>query len=605
LSLESQLKNIPILPGVYRFTNDKKEIIYIGKAKNLRSRVKSYFHKGKNQSPKNKTMIRHINGLEWIVVRNEVEALLTEANLIKEYSPRYNIMMKDDKSFPFVRITNEPFPQVFMTRTVVRDGSKYFGPFTDVNRLRLTLKALYKVFPIRSCSFHIDKKLITDKKVKLCLDYHIKKCEGPCEGLVSEKRYKKMISQIKRFMMGKTKEMMDYIYQQMNKSSKEMRYEQAAVYRDQLDAIKSFTEKQSQVAADFADRDVIALARENNLGVAVVIRIRSGRIFSRERISLKRLDDEDADTMKLVITNFYMDSDMIPSEISLPFQPSDEKGLLTCLKKKRCRTSKFLYPKRGEKAKELRIAYQNARLLLSEWIIKREKRKEQVPKMITQLQEDLNLDIPPRRIEGFDISHLSGSNTVGSLVSFVDAHPRKKDYRKYNINTVSGIDDFASMREVVFRRYKRVKEEKCDLPDLILVDGGKGQLSMAVSALRELGLDYIPVIGLAKKLEEVFIPGNPDAQSIHKNSLGLILLRRIRDEAHRFAITFQRKKRNKQMVKSIFSDIPGMGKKRIGDLLQSFGSPKSIAKLKPVAINQQTGIPIKISKEIIKVAKSY
>jgi len=604
VSLQSQLKNIPTSPGVYRFTNENEEIIYIGKAKNLRSRVRSYFQKGKSQSPKNLTMVRHIRGLEWIVVRSEVEALLTEANLIKQHSPRYNVMMKDDKSFPFIRITHEPFPQVLLTRKVVKDGSSYFGPFTDVHRLRTTLKALHKVFPIRSCSFYLDKQVITEKKVKLCLDYHIRKCEGPCEGLVSREHYQSMIDRIKQFMRGKTKEMTDYIMGQMRRSSAQMHYEEAAMYRDQLQAIRSFTKRQSQVAVDFADRDVIALARKSDIGIAVVIRIRNGRIFSREKIPLKGLDNQDADTMKSVITRFYMDSDLIPREISLPNSPTDEKELLTWLKGRRGGTVRFLFPQRGEKVKELRITAQNAKLLLGEWIITRKKRKEQVPKMLTQLQEDLNLETPPRRIEAFDISHLGGTNTVASMVSFIDTRPRTKEYRKFNVKTVSGIDDFAAMREVVFRRYKRAKEEQGSLPDLVLIDGGKGQLSMAVSALRELGLDYIPIVGLAKKLEEVFMPGNPDAQTIHKQSPGLILLRRIRDEAHRFAITFQRQKRNKQMVHSMFGEIPGVGKKRLEKLLQAFDGPAAITQLTPEVINGETGIPVKIAKEIIKVAKS-
>ena len=605
MSLQSKLKNIPTFPGVYRFMDDRGEIIYIGKAKNLRSRVRSYFQKSKSQSPKNLTMIRHISDLEWIVVRSEVEALLTEANLIKQHSPRYNVMMKDDKSFPFIRITNEPYPQVLLTRKIVKDGSRYFGPFTDVYRLRTTLKALHKVFPVRSCSFFLDEQVIADKKVKLCLDYHIKKCEGPCEGLVSGEHYQEMIDRIDRFMRGKTKETENYITEQMRIASSAMRYEEAAMYRDQLEAILSFTERQSQVAADFEDRDVFALSREGNLGVVVIIRIRNGRIFSREKISMQRLDEKDSGTMKSVITRFYMDSELIPREISLPLPPTDEEDLLTWLKKKRGGAVNFLFPQRGEKAKEMRITLQNAKLLLGEWIINREKRRELVPKMLAQLQEDLNMDAPPRRIEAFDISHLGGTDTVASMVCFIDARPRKTEYRKFNIKTVSGIDDFAAMREVVFRRYKRLKDEQESLPDLILVDGGKGQLSMALSALRELGLDYIPTIGLAKKLEEVFVPGNPDPQTIHRQSPGLILLRQIRDEAHRFAITFQRNKRKKKMIQSVFGDIPGMGSTRVARLLEAFDGPEAIARLTPEVIQGETGIPIRIGTKIIKIAKSF
>ena len=605
MSLQSKLKNIPTFPGVYRFVDDKGEIIYIGKAKNLRSRVRSYFQKSKSQSPKNLTMIRHISDLEWIVVRSEVEALLTEANLIKQHSPRYNVMMKDDKSFPFIRITNEPYPQVLLTRKIVKDGSRYFGPFTDVYRLRTTLKALHKVFPVRSCSFFLDEQVIADKKVKLCLDYHIKKCEGPCEGLVSGEHYQEMIDRIDRFMRGKTKETENYITKQMRIASAAMRYEEAAMYRDQLEAILSFTERQSQVAADFEDRDVFALSREGNLGVVVIIRIRNGRIFSREKISMQRLDEKDSGTMKSVITRFYMDSELIPREISLPMPPTDEEDLLTWLKKKRGGAVNFLFPQRGEKAKEMRITLQNAKLLLGEWIINRQKRRELVPKMLAQLQEDLNMDAPPRRIEAFDISHLGGTDTVASMVCFIDARPRKTEYRKFNIKTVSGIDDFAAMREVVFRRYKRLKDEQESFPDLILVDGGKGQLSMALSGLRELGLDYIPTVGLAKKLEEVFVPGNPDPQTIHRQSPGLILLRQIRDEAHRFAITFQRNKRKKKMIQSVFGDIPGMGSTRVARLLEAFDGPEAIARLTPEVIQGETGIPIRIGTKIIKIAKSF
>ncbi len=601
--IQDKLKQLPTKPGVYQFFNTDEKIIYIGKAKNLRNRVRSYFQSKKYQQAKTISLVRNITDLEWIVVRNEVEALMTEANLIKTHRPKYNIDLKDDKTYPFIRITKEPYPQVLLTRKIVKDGSKYYGPFTDVGRLRMTLKALYKVFPIRSCSFYLDEKVVAEKKVKLCLDYHIKKCEGPCEGLVSQENYGEMVNRVEGFMKGKTKETETYISQLMKEASKNQQYEEAAIYRDQLSAIKSFKEKQSQVATDFEERDVIALAREDSLGVAVIIRIRNGRIFSREKVSLQGLTDQDGETLQTVITRFYLDSDFIPKEIALQMNPEDEKELNQWLREKRNGAVHFLFPQKGEKAKELRITMQNAKLLLGEWIIKREKRKEQIPKMLSQLQEDLNLDVPPKRIEAFDISHLSGTNTVASMVCFIDTKPRKTEYRKFNVKTVSGIDDFAAMREVVFRRYKRVKEEEKPFPDLILIDGGKGQLSMAVSALRELGLDYIPVVGLAKKLEEVFVPGNPEAQSIHKLSPGLILLRRIRDEAHRFAITFQRQKRNKDMVMSVFSKIPGMGKKRLEKLLQTFDGPEAIAKLTPEVIQGETGIPIKVGEEVIGTAQ--
>ena len=601
--IQEKIKQAPAEPGVYQFLNSKNSIIYIGKAKNIRNRIRTYFQKSNNRSPKNITMVKHVADLEWIVVRNEVEALMTEANLIKEHQPRYNVDLRDDKSYPFIRITNEPFPQVFLTRKVIRDGSKYYGPFTDSWRLRMILKALNKVFPIRSCSYFIDENTIKEKKISLCLDYHIKKCEGPCEGLVSKDKYRTMIDRIEDFLKGRTKITESYLNEMMMMSSEGQKYEEAALYRDQLNAIESFKRKQSHVATDFTERDVITLAKEGSLGVAVVLRIRNGKIFSRDKLLLKQLSQDDGVTMKTVIIRFYMDSDFLPKEISLQFSPKDESDLILWLKEKKKGAIRFIYPKKGEKVKELKVTMQNSRLLLGEWLIKRKKRKDQVPRLLEHLKEDLNMDGPPRRIEAIDISHLGGSNTVASLVHFFDGQPKRSQYRKYNIKSVNGIDDFASMREVVLRRYKRVKEENITIPDLILVDGGKGQLSMALSALRELGMDYIPIIGLAKKLEEVFVPGNSEPQVIHKSSPGLLLLRRIRDEAHRFAITFQKSKRKKELTKSIFDDIRGLGKKRMVRLLQTFNGPKEIARLTPEVISAETKIPIKIAKEIIKVAK--
>jgi excinuclease ABC subunit C len=357
------------------------------------------------------------------------------------------------------------------------------------------------------------------------------------------------------------------------------------------------------VAADFDDRDIFALARKDDIGVMTVLRVRNGRIFGREKISLQNLDEDESAVFASVISRFYMDTDFLPKEITVVTLPDGQDDLEEWLTEKKGSKVIIRQPQRGEKAKEVRLSYQNAKLLLGEWLINRKKRRELVPKMVNQLQDDLQLKAPPRRIEAFDISHLGGTNTVASMVCFVDGKARKSEYRKFKIKTVVGIDDFAAMREVVHRRYLRVKKEKGSLPDLILIDGGKGQLSMAVSALRELGLDYIPIIGLAKRLEEVFVPGISEPQSIHKQSPGLILLRRIRDEAHRFAITFQRSKR-KDVLSSIFDDIEGMGPKRVQKLLQSYDSTKSIANTDLKDISEKTGIPEGIAKEVVKKAQS-
>ena len=548
-------------------------------------------------------MSKRIVDIEWLVVRNEVEALLTEANLIKQHQPYYNVNLKDDKSFPFIRITNEPFPRVFITREIIRDGSKYFGPYTDVIYLRRTLKAIRRIFPVRSCDYFIDQSVIDAKKIKLCLDYHIKKCEGPCEGLVTKSHYKEMIDNIISFLHGKTKISEDYIKNQMKIASKQLRYEDAVIYRDQLLAIKEFKKKQTKINADFDDRDIIGYAKENDFGIVVIVRIRNGRIASREKLSITNLDENDANMVKTVITQFYFDTDFIPSEICVQHPPDSINDLMAWLKEKRGRKVKIISPQKGEKAKQVRLAYQNAKLLLGEWIVNKQKRKDLIPKMIQQLQDDLQLKAPPRKIECFDISHLGGTNTVASMVCFIDGKARKSNYRKYNIKSVDGVDDFASIREVVFRRYKRVKEEGTGLPDLIVVDGGKGQLSMAVSALRELGLDYVPIISLAKKLEEVFMPGHADPQSIHKQSPGLILLRQLRDEAHRFAITFQRQKRNKSVSKSVFINIKGMGEKKVQKLLSKYKDLEVVASKLDQELAKELSISKAAAKEVIETAK--
>ena len=602
--IENKLKHIPIDPGVYQFFNDKKEIIYIGKAKNLRNRVRSYFRSKKGMSSKNITMLKHIKNFEWIVVRNEVEALLTEANLIKNHKPKYNIDLRDDKSYPFIKITKEPYPQVLITRKIEKDGSKYYGPFTDVNRLRIIMNLLTKIFPIRSCTYQINESVIKEKKISLCLDYHIHKCEGPCEGLVSEKHYAEMVSRIESFIKGRTQKTVDYLRNLMMKASKEEKYEIAGIYRDQLNVIKIFQEKQKLISSNFDDRDIIALAKNNPIGIAVVLRIRNGRILSREKIVINNLDNSDKKNIATIITRFYLDSVLIPREILLQNKPLNDKDLITWLTEKAERKVKFVYPKIGDKAKEVRITYQNAKLLLGEWILKRQKKRDIVPKTIEKLRSDLNLVVPPKRIEAFDVSHLGGKDIVGSMVCFVNTKPKKSEYRKFKIKSVDDNNDFASIQEIVFRRYNRAIKESSPLPNLILIDGGKGQLSAAGLSLKKLGLEHIPIIGLAKRLEEVYVPGLKDPQSIEKQSPGLILLRKIRDEAHRFAITFQKSKRDANLVLSPFERIKGMGKKRVNTLLCTFENIKTISQLTAEVLNGETGIPLKISDEIILMAKS-
>ena len=551
-------------------------------------------------------MVKKISDIEWLVTRSESEALLTEAAMIKEHEPRYNILMRDDKSYPYVRITNEPFPQVLLTRKIVNDGSRYFGPFTEVYNLRETLKVIHKIFPVRSCSYLINDDIIARKKISVCLDYHIRKCLGPCEGLQSQEDYSAMIEEVVRFLHGRTDKIVKQLRNEMVEASKRQDYEEAALCRDRISAVEAFTKRQRKISASFADQDIIAVAVQQKDACAAVIRLRNGRIIGRERMFLSGVHEQNMnEILSGFMKQFYLESDFLPQEILLQEKPEGCDSLAEWLSKKRGKKVTITAPQRGEKAKLVRLSLQNAELLLAENIRKRERRRELVPEMIQQLQADLNLEVPPRRIEAFDISNIQGSNPVGSMVCFVDGVAKKSEYRKFKIKTVKGIDDFAMIREVVLRRYSRLKSEKATFPDLILIDGGKGQLSMAVSALQELGLSYISVIGLAKRLEEVYVPGSSDPQNIPKSSPGLFLLRRIRDEAHRFAVTFHRLRRKKAATESIFDGISGIGPARRKNLLTKFENVKTIADASTEKIAAEVGVGEKLAEEIIAVAKEF
>ena len=602
--IQEKLSQLPRKPGVYLFKDNKGKTLYIGKAKVLTNRVRSYFHKSTNHSLKVNSLLRKVKDLEWIVTGSEVEALLTEANLIKEQMPHYNVLLRDDKSFPYIRITSEPFSQVFITRKVIHDNSKYFGPFTDVIDLRRTLKVLHKIFPIRSCDYNLNNTTISAGRYSVCLDYHIKKCQGPCEGLVTQKAYEEMIQNVIRFLHGQTSGIRKSLKERMESAANNMRYEEAATCRDQLQSVEKFAKRQNKATASFDDKDVIAIANDSNDACGVVVRIRGGRIVGREKVFLTGVLDETMERMVSdFIRQFYLITHFVPGEIVVPARPKDEKTLTNWLESKREKRLKFIVPQRGEKARLLRITRQNADLLLGEQLRKRERRKELIPAMVSQLQEALNLAVPPRRIEAFDISNIQGKQPVGSMICFVDGKPKKSDYRKFKIKTVEGVDDFAMMREVVHRRYSRLKSEHASFPDLILIDGGKGQLSMAMSALQELGLSYIPVAALAKRLEEVFLPGHSDPQSVSKTSPGLILLRRIRDEAHRFAVSFHRQRRAKLITKSLFDDVKGVGPVTRKKLYDKFQNLESIAQASSSEIKEKIGVALPLATKIIKAAR--
>jgi len=603
IELKQKLTQLPKSPGVYFFRDSEGNIIYIGKAKVLRNRVRSYFTNLESKDAKTQVLVKQITDLEWIVVRSEVEALLTEANLIKEHKPRYNVFLKDDKTFPYIRITNEPFPRVEIIRqkNLTKDDHNYFGPFTDAGYLREILRVLHKIFPLRTCTYFIDDSTIEEGKLKVCLDYHIKRCEGPCEGLVSQEDYSKMIQQIIQFLKGRNKDIQRHLLQEMERASTALQFEEAAHYRDQIHAVTQFMKKQKKISQDFMDRDVIAVSAENRMGIGLVMRIRNGHLMGREKFILK-LHDAEAETKNIeqFLLQYYSSTMDYPKEVLLENPPADLMNIETWLSDSGKKKIKILVPLKGEKRKLVDISKRNADLLLGELKLKQAKRKELLNKPVLQLQEDLGMEVPPRRIEAFDNSNLQGSNPVAGMVSFVDGKARKSEYRKFHIKSVEGIDDFASMREVVNRRYSRQLKEKNPLPDLILIDGGKGQLSAAKSALDALGLGYLQVIGLAKRLEEVFKPGMKEAQNISKTSPGLHLLRAIRDEVHRFAISFHRSTRDKDMTKSFFADIKGMGEKRTRKLWNSFTSVDEIKSATVKEVRKRTGFPLSLCEKIVK-----
>ncbi|MDP4175757.1 MAG: excinuclease ABC subunit UvrC [Bacteroidota bacterium] len=575
--LETKLNNLPTNPGVYQFFNDKNKVIYVGKAKNLRNRVRSYFHSNIS-SAKTRALVEKINNLELILTDTEVEALVLENNLIKELTPRYNILLKDDKTFPYIVVTNEPFPRIFPTRTVVRDGSKYFGPYTDVKSMRHSLKTINDIFKIRNCKFQIDQEVIDKKKVKLCLEYHIKKCDGPCEGLITQMAYREMVDQAIKVLSGKTDSLIKELTEKMNKASELFQFEKAAEIRDKIDHLRIYSSKQKIVTGDFIDRDIISVAYEGKDATCSIFNIRSGKLVGKKQLKLTFESDEKLPEMySATIRFYYNDLVEIPDEIVLETEPDDIEILNEWLNSNSQSKIKFFVPKRsGELKSLLNMCKQNAILQLKEIQLQKMKKDGNVPYVLSALKRDLRLHDIPRRIECFDISNLQGTDTVASMVVFEDGKPKKSQYRKFIIKNVDGPNDFESMREVITRRYSRLKEENETMPDLIMVDGGKGQLSSAVEIIDSLGFKNYNIIGLAKRLEEIFFPGISEAQTIPKTSSSLKLLQHVRDEAHRFAITFHRLRRDKRTFTTELLEIEGIGPNTAQKLLKELGSLEKI-----------------------------
>ncbi len=591
-TLSQKLANLPDRPGCYLFKDQTGKVIYVGKALILKNRVRSYFHTSRPEHPKLTALVRKITDLEWIITDSEVEALILENTLIKEHKPRYNINLRDDKTYPFIRITNEDFPQVFVTRKIIRDGSQYFGPYTDVKNVRFTLKTLFRIFPIRTCKFDLNPETIARGKVSLCLDYYIKKCQGPCQSLQSREDYQAMINRVRRFLKGKTDDLVKELQAEMKSAAESLEFEEAARQRDKLAALEQYRNSQKVVQSDARDRDVLTMAREDNEACVVLFKVREGKIIGRIHYFLSNVEwQEEGEILEQFISQYYAATDDLPQEIMLPAVIGTAGLVEQMLSDRSQRRVNLVVPKIGDKLKLIGLGQKNARYLLDDLRLQRQKSRDFVPHAVNALQRDLRLESVPRHIECFDISNIQGTDAVASMVYFEDGKPKKSEYRKYKITVKDSPDDFAMMREVVRRRYTRILQEGKKLPDLIMVDGGKGQLSSAVGVLRELGLDTVPVIGLAKRLEEIFRPGLPEAQMLPRSSSGLRLLQQLRDEAHRFAVTFHRERRSKRTLVSELEAIPGIGEKRRSALLQIFGSVKKIKQLDTETLIRDGKIP--------------
>jgi len=604
--IKEKLSRIPQTPGVYLLKKSGGKIIYVGKAKKLRNRLHSHFRAGKDSDLKHRRLMSQVEDFEYILTDTEIEALILEANLIKEHKPRYNVNLKDDKTYPYIRITSEPYPRVFITRRIIKDGSIYLGPYTDVGSLRKLISAAQRIFPIRTCTRVINSETILNKKHKVCLNFQIGRCFGPCEGRISQKEYLWNVDQVVRFIKGKNSKLLKNLNDRMLSLAKNRLFEEAARLRDEIESIKKFSYLQKVVDSVSADRDIITVASKEKESCCVVFNVREGRIINRLHFYLENREEAEPEhVISAFIKQFYMRTDFIPGEILIPFNIADREEIEEWLKKKRNGRVSIVTPKQGKKAGLMRMSLKNAELLLEEMLIQKKEAANMVLKSVETLQKDLNLKQPPVRIEAFDISNIQGKDSVASLVVFENGRPKKSEYRKYKIKTVEGPDDFRSMAEVVERRISRLLKENRPLPDLILVDGGKGQLSAASEVLLKFGLKNQPVIGLAKKLEEVFIPGYSDPQNIPKTSPALYLLQRIRDEAHRFAITFHRQRRKKRTLRSVLDDIPGIGEKRRNSLLKAFGSVEGVKKASISEIEAVAGVGKNAAQKIVEALKNW
>lgn len=588
--LLEKVSHLPTTPGVYLWRDKYKRIIYVGKAINLRNRVRSYVRQDANRAPKVTAMMNHAVDVETIQTKTEMEALILENTLIKEHHPKYNIMLRDDKTYPYVKISlQEDFPRVFMTRRLLRDGAKYFGPFTDVGAVHSTLKLLHQSFPLRTC-----KSMKVDRP---CLQYHMHRCQAPCVGYINKAEYRTYIDQIIQLFEGKAIPLLESLKANMESAAENMEFEQAAVYRDRLQAIDKIQEKQRMVTQKSNDMDVLGFAMDDRLACLQLLFIRSGRLLGRENYFVQNEGEQPHEIMTEFIKQYYGASTFVPKELLLPMESEEHKLFEEWFTELKGQQVSVLVPQKGYKHDLIKMAHENAETFLAERHRQWQYQIDKTGGAVKRLAQVLDLPRLPERMECFDISHIQGTETVASMVVFEHGKPAKKEYRKFKLRTTEGKpDDFKSMAEIMERRYG--KETDWPMPDLIIIDGGKGQLNASIPLIRQVGVTDVPVISLAKRIEEVFVEGQSESIILSHHSPELQLLQQIRDEAHRFAITFHRKLRGKRNLESILDHIEGIGPKRRKGLWSKFPTMEQMRQASVEELAQAEGMNMASAQKV-------
>jgi excinuclease ABC subunit C len=614
LHIAEKLKYVPDRPGVYLMRNDAGDVIYVGKAVSLRHRVRSYFQESRDAGPKVEAMVRHVADFGYIVTDSEIEALILEANLIKEEEPWYNIRLKDDKSYPYLKITEEPFPRVLVVRRPDRQD-RVFGPYTDSRAVRQTLQFLRKLFPLRTCNIDLSG----ERKHRPCLLYHIGRCGAPCAGLQSEKEYAELITEVELFLEGRHDRLLPSLEKKMNEAAARLEFERAARLRDQIQAMEKVIERQKIVTSANVDQDVLGLALADALACVQVFFVRGGKVVGSEHFFLDVGEEEDqSEILRSFVQQYYNQTRFVPQEVLLPLVIESGDVVEAWLSRKRGGRVHLRRPQRGEKRRLVEMVSENARLVLAERQERASARQRHNEAGLRQLKEVLRLVDQPQRIEAYDVSNFQGSDTVASMVVLQDGEPVPADYRRFRIRGVQGPDDFAAMREVVQRRFQRALREQRELaelepavredarakakfahlPDLVLIDGGRGQLNAAVSVLRELGLGDLPAVGLAERLEEIYMQGQSDPLRLREDSPGIHLLQRARDEAHRFALGYHRQLRDRRTQASSLDAIEGVGPARKRALIKHFGSVKGVREASLAELQAVPGLPQVVAQRI-------